>query len=177
MALTDAKVIQYCYAHLGITKRESGLIEPLILAMAQLTLYDLAKFLVDNDSEAAKNLMTSTAAQPWSASKVDAPADMLYHRQRESTRIEIAGTLLYQIEDKKKLDLLTTGLTNSYYALEGKSFFIKHSSGTTSGANPTIKYLKIPVITDIVDELTNLYLELLFQRLVPSQMPKMEQEK
>jgi hypothetical protein len=168
MPLTKASLLQYSFAHLDSKRENSALIEPLILAMAVLTCYDYARFLLDNNSEMAKKLTTATAAQSWSSSQILAPTDMLYHRQIETTRMDIAGVQLYQIEDKKKLDLLAVGLGNSYYALEGKTFFIKHLAGTASGTtNLTIKYYKIPAITDIDDESTPLFLELLFQRLIP----------
>lgn len=165
MALTNTQIIQWIYSKLG-SEKDSGIIEPLIIAVADLAYYDLAKFLLDNDSEMAKKLAKSITNQSWSSSKFSAPTDMLFYKQIKTTRLDFGGTLAFQIKDRDKLDMIT-GVSNHYYALEGKIFYIRHSSGTISGSNLNMTYYKIPNKDDIDDELRNIFLELLLTRLVP----------
>lgn len=163
--MTNAQLLEYVFSQIG-TERDTGMIKPMILAVANLAYRDLAQFLLDNDSELAKKLIASAANQTWANSSFSAPTDMLFHKQKETTRIDFGGILAFQIEDRDALDMVSS-LNNHYYALEGKTFYIKHSAGTTSGTNLNIRYYKIPVVTDIDDDLRNVFLELLITRLVP----------
>lgn len=173
MALTNASLLQYVYAHLGGSEKDSGIIEPLIIAMAELAYADLAQMLLDTDSELAKKLITSVANQTWSSSSFAAPTNMLFYKQKKTTRMDFGGTLAYQVEDRDKLDLVAAaGISNTYYALEGKTFYIKSPAGTTSGTNLNLRYYKIPTVSDIDDDLRNIFLEILIRRLVPQSTPK-----
>lgn len=174
MALTNATLLQYVYAHLGGSEKDSGIMEPLIIAMAELAYADLAQMLLDTDSELAKKLVTTSVNNSWSSSSFAAPTNMLFYKQKKTTRMTIAGTLAHQVEDRDKLDLVAAaGISNTYYALEGKTFYIKSPAGTTSGTtNLDLKYYKIPAVTDIDDDLRNIFLEILIRRLVPQSTPK-----
>lgn len=134
--------------------------------MATIAFSDLAKFLVENHTDLAKKLITSVSNQSWSNSSFSAPTDMLFHLEKPVIRLDLGGTLCHQLKDRDKLDMIGTTLTNTYYALEGKTFYIKHAtSGTTSGNNLNLRYYKIPAITDIDEELTPIFLDILFSRL------------
>lgn len=163
--MTNSELLQKVYIHVG-AEEETGLVEPVVLAMADLAYIDLARFLIDTDAELAKKLIADTVNQNWSGSKFDAPEAMLFHVQKPVLRLEISGELAYQVQDRDKLNMLSDTLTNTYYSLEGKTFYIRHKSGTTSGTgNLSLRYYKIPTVTDIDEELAPIFLELLFNRL------------
>lgn len=160
--MTDEEIIGYVQAHIGGEKK-TKIVKPLILAMAELAYKDLAMFLIESNSEFANKLITSAVNQTWSSSQFTAPSNMLFHRQIETTRIDFNGTLAHQVSDRDALDMAGT-LSNIYYALEGKTFYIKNPSAT-SGSTLNIRYYKIPENSDIDDELRNTFLEILMQRL------------
>ena len=162
--MTNTQLLQRIYAHIG-NEEKSGIVEPVVLAMAALAYIDLARFLIDNDHELAKKLITSVANQTWATSSFSAPADMLFHIQKKVIRLDLGGVLAYQVEDRDKLDMISATLTNHYYALEGKTFYLKHASGTASGTNLNLRYYKVPTVTDIDDELTTIFLDFVFQRI------------
>lgn len=164
MALTNNEILAWVYGHIG-GERESGVIKPMVLAMATLAYKDLAHYLIDTDSEQAKKLVKTLSSQTWTNSAYSAPSDMLFHKQMDTTKMSIGTTMAFQVKDRDKLDM-ATGVSNIYYALEGKTFYIKHPSLTTS-STLSITYYKIPTKDDIDDELRNLFLELLLRRLVP----------
>lgn len=138
--MTDADILQYVYAHLG-SERDSGIVKPMVLAMAGLTYLDLAKILIDTEPELAKKLTKTLSNQAYSSSQFAVPSDMLVYKQRDTIRIDFGGTLAFEIKDRDKLSLLASGLTNTYYALEGKTFFFKNpldlgvNSVIVSGSN------------------------------------------
>lgn len=167
MALTNAQILQWIYSRIG-SERDSGIVEPLIIAVADLAYTDLAKFLIDSNSEMSRKLVKIVTNQTWATSKFLAPTDMLFYRQIDTTRLDIAGTLAFQLKDRDKLEMISA-MANHYYALEGKYFYIKHSSGTTGASNLNLTYYKIPTKDDIDDELRNLFLEILLGRLIPPQ--------
>lgn len=163
--MTNEQILQRVYIHFG-SEEQTGLVEPMVLAMADLAYIDLARMLIDTDAELAKKLISETASQNWTNSIFPAPNDMLFHVQKPVLRLEIGGELAFQLQDRDKLNMIGSTLGNHYYALEGKTFYIKHKSGTTSGTgNLTLRYYKVPTNTLIDDELTPLFLDLLFQRL------------
>ncbi len=163
--MTNQELIQYVEQRLN-TQTDTVFVRPVILAVATLALTDLARVLIDTDSELSGKLVVSLTNQSWSASSFAVPSNMLLHKQMETTKIYFGTTPAYQVKDRDKLDL-TIGLGNIYYALYGKTFYIKHTS-TTSGSDLNISYYKIPAISDIDAELTNLFIDLVIARLVPS---------
>lgn len=161
--MTNEQILQRVYIHFG-SEEQTGLVEPLVLAMADLAYIDLARLLIDTDAELAKKLITDATSQSWSSSKFNAPSDMLFHVQKPVLRMEIGSELAYQVQDRDKLDMIAGTMNNHYYSLEGKTFYIKHKSGTTSGTL-NLRYYKVPTNTLIDDELTPIFLDLLFKRL------------
>jgi len=162
--MTEQELLQRVYAHIG-NEEKSGLVEPVVLAMADLAFIDLAKLLIENKPSLAKKLISSVANQTWASSSFSAPTDMLYNMEKTVIRLDLGGTLCHQLEDRDKLDMIGTTLSNHYYALEGKTFYIKHASGTASGSNLNLRYYKVPTVTDVDDELTTIFLDILFTRL------------
>jgi hypothetical protein len=171
---TEAQLLQRVYSHIG-AETESGFVKPMVLAMAKLAFKDLAHLLIDSDSELAKKLVKTLSGQTWASSAFEAPSDMVFHKQKKTTRIDLAGALAHQVEDRKKLDLLSTSV-NHYYALEGKTFYIRHATGVTGASTLRITYYKIPVIADIDDELMNTLVELIIRRLMPTNIDKIDRD-
>lgn len=162
--MTNEQLLQRVYIHVG-SEEQTGLVEPMVLAMADLAYIDLARFLIDTDQELAKKLINQVTSQTWTNSTFSAPSDMLFHVQKPVLRLELGSDLCFQVQDRDKLNMIGTTLDNTYYALEGKTFYIKHKSGTSSGTNLNLRYYKVPTVSDIDDELTPLFLDLLFRRL------------
>lgn len=256
--MTNAEILQRVYIHLG-SEEQTGLVEPIVLAMADLAYIDLARFLIDTDAELAKKLIKQVSDQTWgttaptiayssadsgtgvitvtntnltllngmrvnisgtagggalsasttyfvrdatstgiklsatlggpaltgftgsgtitilnTSSTFEAPADMLFHVQKPVLRLEIGGQLAFQLQDRDKLNMLGSALTNIYYALEGKTFFIRHftindgnvnTADVTSGSNLSLRYYRVPTAADIDDELAPIFLDMLFKRL------------
>ena len=173
--MTETELLQRIYSHTG-GEEKSKLYKPLVIAQLDLALTDLARYLIDMDSELAKKLITSVANQSWSSSSFSAPSNMLFHGQKPVVRLDLGGTLAFQVSDRDKLDMVT-GMANIYYALEGKTFYIKHPSATTSGNNLNLRYYKIPAIADIDEEMTNLLVTLLLQRLGLTQSNQQDGQK
>lgn len=166
---TNDELLARVYSIIG-SERDTNIFRPMVLAMATLAYRDLAILLIDTDSEQAKKLVTTAANQVWASSQFAAPTNMLFHKQHETTRIDLGGTLAFQVKDRDTLNMLPADavkISNHYYALEGKTFFIKHSAGTTGAANLNITYYKIPAIADIDAELMNLLLTVLIPKLSP----------
>lgn len=313
--MTNEQILQRVYIHFG-SEEQTGLVEPIVLAMADLAYIDLARMLIDTDAELAKKLIsenvktvsystiaanvinldndpavlrdgmtvtingtgltnttvyyiinstptsvqlsttpggtvqavatttgatTITTVGKWENSRYLAPPDMLFHTQKPVLRLELNSELCYQLQDRDKLNMLGSTVTNNYYALEGKTFYVRSKpvaltfngstdvfnwtnnplvngnqimlsgsvpqgftahvpyfviaraantfqlSATSGGAaitstdtgtaipvtahlasgdsNLTLRYYKIPTATDVDEELTPLFLDLLFQRL------------
>lgn len=163
--MTNDQLLQKVYIHFG-SEEQTGLVEPIVLAMANLTLIDLAKFLIDTDVELAKKLIAEVTSQSWSDSKFTAPTDMLFHVQKPVLRLQLGTELCYQVHDRDKLNMIGSTLNNTYYALEGNKFYLRHkTAGTVSGSNLALSYYKVPTLQDIDDELTPIFLDLLFKRL------------
>jgi len=165
--MTNADLIAYVEAHLG-GYNKSGIVRPMITAMANLAFKDLAYMLLDTDSELAKKLVVTLTGQSWSSSSFSAPSNMLFHKQKQTSKISIGGALVFQVTDRDRMDMAYQ-VGNHYCVLEGKTFYIKHSAGTTNGNNLDITYYKIPAISDIDDELRNQFLAILMARLIPQQ--------
>lgn len=164
--MTNQELIQYVEQRLN-TQTDTVFVRPVILAVATLALTDLARVLIDTDSELSGKLIVSLTNQSWSNSSFAVPANMLLHKQIETTKMYFGTTPAYQVKDRDKLDLTPSTLGNIYYALYGKTFYIDHTS-TTSGSDLNISYYKVPTISDIDAELTNLFIDLVIARLVPS---------
>lgn len=168
--MTNDEILQRVYIHLG-SQEKTGLVEPVVLAMADLAYIDLARFLVDNDAELAKKLIKEVTAQSWGtnpnpSSAFNAPSDMLFHIQKPVIRLQLGTELCYQVQDRDKLNMLAGTYGNNYYALEGKTFYIKHKNpATTSGNDLVLRYYKVPTKDEIDNELTPIFLDLLFRRL------------
>lgn len=139
--------------------------DPLILAMANLCLEELVITILNTNPELAKKFGKTLTNQTWSFSRFNAPNDMLFTNQFDTTRIDFNGNLAYQIRDRKFLDMVGT-LGNHFYALEGKTFFINHSSGDTSGNTLNIFYYRIPDLDDIDEELRGIFLKLVLQKIL-----------
>jgi hypothetical protein len=174
---TNDELLARVYSILG-PDRDTSIMKPLVLAMATLAYRELAIRLIDTDSELAKKLITSAVNQAWATSQFSAPANMLFHNQRKTTRIVIDTDLAYQVKDRDTLGLLntTSGSGIIYYALEGKTFFISHPSAV-NGNDLNITYYKIPTIADIDSELMNPLLEILIPMLGTHNEPNDRQEK
>src|SRR6476661_7043913 len=114
--MTDVEIFSYVYAQIG-SEKDTGIIRPVVIAMAGLVYEDLARWLLDNNSEMAKKLVVTLSNQTWTASSFAAPTNMLFYKQKETTRIDFGGTLAFQLEDRDKMEM-AYGLTNHYYALE-----------------------------------------------------------
>lgn len=168
---TNEELLARVYSIIG-SERDSSMAKPVVLAMATLAYRDLAVQLIETDSEQVKKLVKTSTNQTWASSAFSAPSDMLFHKQIKSTRIDLGGTLAHQVRDRDTLDMIT-GQSNHYYALEGKTFYIKHSAGTTGASNLNITYYKIPAITDIDAELMNMLLQILIPRLLPTAEPNL----
>lgn len=168
--MTNAELFDYVFAKTGMVKN-TALAQPLILANANLALRELAYFLIETDSELAKKLITSVANQTWASSSFALPSDFLYHKQKKTTRMDLGGTLAFQVEDRDKLDM-STGLTNHYYAIEGTTMYIKHSAGTVGASNLNLRYYKIPALSAIDAELRDIFLDMVVRRIMPTQPDK-----
>lgn len=168
--MTDAEILQYVYSQIG-GERKSGVLKPILLAIAELAYDDLADYLIKSEPDKAKKLITSVANQAWLNSEFSAPSDMLLNNQKAVVRLDIGGDICYQLKDRDKLDFLTgttaEEVSKNYCALEGKTFYIRVAGGaTTSGNDLNLRYYKTPVAADIDDELRKPFLELLMQRVL-----------
>jgi hypothetical protein len=164
--MTNAELLQWVYLKTG-SEKDSRILEPVVIAVANLVYPELARFLIDHDPEMAKKLITILSNQTWVSNRIAVPTDMILHKQKDTTRLTISGTLAYQVDDRDKLDLMS-GLDNIYYALEGTYFYIKHTNVlTVGGSNLGLSYYRIPTVTDIDDDLRPIFLDLLINRLVP----------
>lgn len=164
MPLTEAKMIEHVYLEIGGEER-SGILKPMIVATSRLALSDYAKFILDTNPELAKKLIVELEFQSWSDSYFQAPYDMLFYKQMETTRLDLGGVLCYQVADRDKLSMLGA-TSNHYYALEGIKFFIKHAGGDTSGSNLNLKYYAIPTVDSIDDEMMPVFLAILMDRIM-----------
>lgn len=173
--MTELELFQRIYSHTG-GEEKSRLFKPIIKAQADLALTDLARYLLDTDHELAKKLVTSVANQSFADLTFSAPSNMLFHGQKSVIRLDLGGTLAYQVSDRDKLDMLS-GMSNVYYALEGKTFYIKHPTPETISNNLNLRYYKVPAITDIDTELTPLLITLLLQRLGVTQATNQDEQK
>lgn len=171
--MTANELLEFVYQRLG-GEKNTRMSRPMIIAIGQLALKDLAQTLLDTNSELSKKLIAELTNQTWSSSKFDAPSNMLFYRQKDTTKIDIGGTLAFQVEDRDKLEM-GANLGNIYYALEGKTFFISHPS-LTGGSNLNIRYYKIPELANVDSELRNIYIELVLARLVPQQRTPQQQQ-
>lgn len=177
---TNAELLARVYSIIG-SERDTSIFRPMVLAMATLAYKELAIHLIDTDSEQAKKLVTSVANQVWASNQFSAPADMLFHKQSKHTRMDFGGTLAFQVKDRDTLTMIGTASTgadlgNHYYALEGKTFFIRHESGVTGASNLNLQYYKIPTISDIDSELMNTLLEILIPKLMPHAEPNLKHD-
>lgn len=163
--MTNLELIQYVEQRLD-TQTDTVFVRPVILAVSTLALADLARILIDTDSELSGKLVVTLSNQTWANSSFAIPSNMLLHKQLETTKMYFGTTPAYQLKDRDKIDLSST-LGNIYYALYGKTFYIKHTS-TTSGNDLNISYYKIPTLADIDEELRNLFIDLVIARLTPS---------
>lgn len=166
--MTDAQLLQYVYAEIG-GEAKSGLVKPMVLAIANLAYIDLARHLLDNDPTNAEIIKTSVVNQTWASSKFTLPTNFLYHRPSpekiyEGVILDIAGINAFQVEDRKKLSLISQTLVNAYYAIDGKFAYIKHPS-LSGSSTLNLFYYKVPTIADITDEVLNVFLTFIFQRL------------
>lgn len=170
--MTDTELIQYVELRIGGGEHRTGIMRAMILAVSVLALADLAKLLISSSDSLSEKLTVSLTNQTWANSTFPAPSNMLFFGQKDSTRLSIGNTLAYQVKDRKKLDM-SSGQTNIYYALDGKTFYIK-SSTATSGNDLNISYYKIPTLADIDEELRNVFIDLVVSRLVPQPAKKNE---
>ena len=174
--MTESELFQRIYSHTG-GEEKSRLFKPIIKAQADLALTDLAQYLLDTDHELAKKLITSVANQSFADLTFSAPSNMLFHGQKSVIRLDLGGTLAYQVSDRDKLDMMS-GMNNCYYALEGKTFYIKHPTPDTIPRNNlNLRYYKIPVILDIDAELTPMLITFLLQRLGVTQATNQDEQK
>jgi hypothetical protein len=163
--MTNEDIVSYVEAHIG-GARQSRIVRPLILAMANLAYSDLAKLATEQDPLMAEKLKTTLANQTWATSQFTLPTNFLRHKQIEFTKVYFGTTLAHQVRDRETLDMIT-GMLNIYYAIEGLKLYVKHTGGTSSGTNLNISYIKIPTVSDLDDELTPTFLQLLMARLQP----------
>lgn len=170
---TNEELLARVYSIIG-SERDTAIMRPMVLAMATLAFRELAINLIDADSEMAKKLSKTLSNQTWHDSQFDTPADMLFHKWRESIHLDINGVTQYPVQERNTLTLIS-GQTNGYYALEGTTFYLNPSSGT-GGANLNITYYKIPTISDIDAELMNPLLEILIPKLIPVSEPNLVRE-
>lgn len=162
--MTNTQLLQKVYIHLG-TEEETGLVEPVILAMANTALIDTARYVIDTDPQLAKRFIATSAGLSISSSSVSAPADMIYHTQKGVVRVEApAGTLAYQVQDRDKLNMMDASAVNNYYALQGTTFYFKLKSSSPPTTCDII-YYKIPLLNQMTQELEPIFLDLLFKRL------------
>lgn len=161
--MTNAELIQQIYLHIG-GEQKTGIIKPMIEAMAELSFRDLAIKVVETDAELAKKLQT-TATGSYTGSQFTVPTDMLYYdKQKPITALYVDSVVAFQINDKRKFDLLSTTVSNNYFAIDGRDVIVKKAGGGSTG-NYSFDYYKIPVIADIDDDLRNLFLECVLTRL------------
>ena len=173
--MTEEQLFQRIYSHTG-GEEKSRLFKPIIKAQADLALTDLARYLLDTDHELSKKLVTSVANQSFADLTFSAPSNMLFHGQKSVIRLDLGGVLAYQVSDRDKLDMLT-GMSNVYYALEGKTFYIKHPTPEAIANNLNLRYYKVPAIADIDTELTPMFLTLIMQRLGITQSTNQDEQK
>lgn len=164
--MNSAELVEFVYQRTG-GEKNARMSRPMILALGTLALKDLAQTLIDSNSELAKKLIVQLTNQSWSASQFNAPANMLFYKQKKTTRMDFSGVLAYQVEDRDKLEM-GGNLVNVYYALEGKTFYIANPAGT-SGSNLNLRYYKIPDLADIDTELRNIFIELVLVRMIPQE--------
>lgn len=177
--MDNTTLLQRIYSEIG-GETKSGLIKPMVLAITDLAYIDLARHLLDNDPANAEILKTSVVNQTWASSKFTLPSNFLYHRPSpeklyEGVILDIAGTNAFQVEDRKKLGLISQTLVNAYYAIDGKFAYIKHP--TLAGSSTlNLFYYKVPTVSDITDDVLNILLTFIFQRLGLKQQAENEQQ-
>jgi hypothetical protein len=159
--MTNDEVIDFVYAHSG-GERASQLLKPVIVAMIDLACRDVAEHIVDEDIDLMRKLQT-TATNTFVASQFNAPSDMLFHGKKK-TSLLIDGDRAYELADHKKISLLSQTVGNHFYSFDGRVIKVKQSDGATSGTYD-LEYIKIPTVSDIDDDLRNLFLEFLLKRL------------
>lgn len=161
--MTNDEIIQQVYAHIG-GEEKSKIIKPVIIAMADLAYRDLAIKVAMEQPELAKKLQ-DTATGSYTGGSFTVPTDMLYYdAQKPVTNLYVDDDPAFQVADKRKFNLITSTMTNHYFAIDGRTVTVRKADGASTG-NYSLEYYKIPVNSDIDDDLRNIFLELLLLRL------------
>lgn len=161
--MSNDEILQFCYAHTG-GEESSKLLKPMVLAMADLAYRDTAIKVTEQSPELAKKLQTSIT-DSYTGGEFTIPTDMLYFDgQKPITNLRIDSAQAFQISDKRKFSFLSSVISNHYFAVDGRSIVVRKIDGSSTGSY-LLEYYKIPINSDIDDDLRNIFLECLLTRL------------